>query len=213
MAPSFVITNFGNVVQTLGTARTMKAALTGHPDPLFNPLPHFLASLDDFGAGIDRLQVAYDGVQKRNLQLVPERNAAHIDLKKMMTKYVKYGDLVADGNIAILQSIGAPLRAVAGKSGFLLQVGTPQLAVVHAGRGGVYCKSKSVKGAFSYQIQFTDGDPGVEANWKDWSVPSAHASSILINGLTSGKEYSFRMRAIGSTQPGPWSAPVTIMIL
>jgi hypothetical protein len=213
MPPSLLLTNFGNVDESLAQARTMKGALTGHPHHYFNPLPGYLASLEQFGAVIDRLQAAHEAVQNRELQKMQERNDAHAELKKIMTRYVQYAELVADGDVPLLQSLGMRQRRAPAKSGLSLQVAAPQLTVSHAGRRTVTCKSRSVKGAFSYQVQFTDGDPSVEANWKEGPPPSAHASNIEITGLTSGREHSFRMRAIGSTQPGPWSATVTIMVL
>ncbi|HRH39974.1 MAG TPA: fibronectin type III domain-containing protein, partial [Flavobacteriales bacterium] len=54
-----------------------------------------------------------------------------------------------------------------------------------------------------YELQYTDGDPLVEANMKPLAMLSANR--YLATGLESHKAYSFRVRAIGAAGIGPWS--------
>ena len=78
--------------------------------------------------------------------------------------------------------------------------------------GKMLLKVDPVKGAKSYDISICQGDPSIEANWKHCGV-GTKASRLLVEGLVPGTTYWFRVRAIGSKGPGPWSQFVCIMAL
>jgi hypothetical protein len=86
------------------------------------------------------------------------------------------------------------------------------LRIWHAGKhGAVNSKYGRVKGAKSYLVEICEGDPTIEANWKFGAVSTT--CTMLIEGLVPGTVYSFRIRAIRSTGPGPWSSIVTLMAI
>ncbi len=68
----------------------------------------------------------------------------------------------------------------------------------------IVARANGVKGAKSYEVWGCDGDPMSESNWRHL-ITSGRGNHIEIPGLTPGKLYYFRIRAITSTGSGPWS--------
>lgn len=73
-------------------------------------------------------------------------------------------------------------------------------------------RANGVKGAKSYEVFVCEGDPATESNWRHQAT-SPRASRIVLTGLTAGKVYYFRIRAITSHGEGPWSNVVSIMAI
>lgn len=76
--------------------------------------------------------------------------------------------------------------------------------------GQMILKVEPVKYAKCYGISICEGDPSLEENWRHYGV-GVKASKLEVAGLTPGKVYWFRVRAIGSHGPGPWSKYVSLM--
>jgi len=73
-------------------------------------------------------------------------------------------------------------------------------------------KCNSVKKARSFGLEVCEGDPTIEENWKYISV-AVHCTRMEMKGLTPGKVYSYRVRAITPSGTGPWSSYVTLMAI
>lgn len=73
-------------------------------------------------------------------------------------------------------------------------------------------RANGVKGAKSYEVSVCEGDPATESNWRHQAT-STRANRIVLTGLTAGKVYYFRIRAITSHGEGPWSNFVSIMAI
>jgi hypothetical protein len=65
-----------------------------------------------------------------------------------------------------------------------------------------------VPGARTYNIQLTT-TPNDDASFK--LVSASVRSSYTVTGLTSGTKYWFRVAAVGTAGPGPWSDPAEKM--
>jgi hypothetical protein len=78
--------------------------------------------------------------------------------------------------------------------------------------GTMHAKCSSVKTAKSFLMEICEGDPTIEENWKFGAVSST-CTAIFIEGLVPGRVYSFRVRAIRSSGPGPWSSYITLMAI
>jgi len=64
-------------------------------------------------------------------------------------------------------------------------------------------------GAKSYDVQMVQGDSTIEKNWKPVTT-SATSPHILIEGLTLGQTYWFRIRSSGGE--GVWTDPVSVIV-
>jgi hypothetical protein len=65
---------------------------------------------------------------------------------------------------------------------------------------------KPVKNKKNYIVEVSP-DPVTATSWKQAGLPSK--SSFTVTGLTSGDKYWFRVAAIGTLGPGPFSDPAT----
>ena len=78
--------------------------------------------------------------------------------------------------------------------------------------GTLVVRGSRVPSAGSFVLQTTSGDPTVEANWA--AVASyKNCRRIELEGLTPGKTYTVRMRALGAAGPGAWSTSQSLMVL
>lgn len=76
----------------------------------------------------------------------------------------------------------------------------------------IVARANAVKGAKSFEVWGCDGDPMTESNWRHLTT-SARVNRIEILGLTPGKLYYFRIRAISSSGTGPWSNFISMMTI
>jgi hypothetical protein len=67
----------------------------------------------------------------------------------------------------------------------------------------------AVKRAKTYQVQYA-----LDPNSGPWIDAGVFGSTrrIILSGLTRGKDYWFRVRAIGPRGPGGWSDRATTMV-
>ena len=75
--------------------------------------------------------------------------------------------------------------------------------------GSVQLLCDAVKRAKTYQVQYA-----LDPNSGPWIDAGIFGSTrrIILSGLTRGKDYWFRVRAIGPRGPGAWSDRATIMV-
>ena len=75
--------------------------------------------------------------------------------------------------------------------------------------GSIQLLCDAVRRAKSYEVQYTQ-----DANAGPWIDAGTFGSTrrIILSGLTRGKDYWLRIRAIGPHGPGAWSDRATIMV-
>jgi hypothetical protein len=88
---------------------------------------------------------------------------------------------------------------------------TENFRLVYEGQN-IVARGSAVKGAKCYEIWICEGDPLTESNWRHL-ITSGCVNHIEINGLTPGKLYYFRIRAVGSHTTGPWSNFISMMAI
>ena len=86
----------------------------------------------------------------------------------------------------------------------------PQVQNVHA-KGGDNAGTcnlnwKPVKNSKNFVVEFS-ADPITATSWTQAGLPTK--STFTVTGLTSGAKYWFRVAAVGTQGPGPWSDPAT----
>jgi hypothetical protein len=73
-------------------------------------------------------------------------------------------------------------------------------------------KASPVSKAGAYEVQTTTADPTIESNWTA-AGSFMNCGHIELDGLTVGKVYSVRLRAIGSAGPGAWTPASSLMVI
>ena len=63
---------------------------------------------------------------------------------------------------------------------------------------------------YEYQVNHNDTATGNLSGWGPWTMIASNATSYTVTGLTNGKEYRFKLRAVnksGLSNPAPGAAP------
>jgi hypothetical protein len=178
------------------------------PWPPAVPPPATLAS--QFAA----YQSAYNAAEGGDSGKIQLRIAARDALTLTLKKIAPYLEIVANGSVAILQTTGYDLRHDSNVTVVSGDLPAPGNFTVARGKmsGQLLVSCAALTGAHGYLIQWTTGDPTVEANWTN-SLNSGVCRNVPIPGLTPGKIYWVRMAGIGHDGPGAWTNATSIMVV
>jgi hypothetical protein len=141
------------------------------------------------------------------------RNSARQALTNLLKRLIPYLELVAQGDTHILATAGYDLRKdiVRGGGGDILPAPN-DFRVAHGAKSGTFdIHIAKLIGAGSYEVQITESDPSIEANWRH-ALSSTTSAHILLEGLVIGKVYWVRVRGIGSAGAGVWTEPVSMVV-
>jgi hypothetical protein len=159
-------------------------------------------------------QTAYSSAIAGNTSQIVIRDSARGQLTELLKKLAPFLELMADGDVSILQSTGYDLRKPPVRTNGVETLAAPEgFNLSHCNRSGMLiARIKKLTGARSYQAQITEGDPTVAANWKEAGT-FPNSSRMELGGLTPGRLYSVRLCGIGSKGAGAWSSAVSIIAL
>jgi hypothetical protein len=135
-------------------------------------------------------------------------------LTALLKRLAPYLELVAQGDTNILTTTGFDLRRdiIKGTSVDILPAPV-DFRVNHGQKSGTLeIHTARSPNAGSYDVQTTQGDPTVEANWQH-AATSKTSSHIKLEGLNPAQTYWVRLRAIGSHGPGIWTDPICIIVI
>lgn len=157
------------------------------------------------------------GVTEFSDALVKMQNGTPIDaiikkqkrqiLESLMNRLGIYVQLKGNNDPAIIGSSGFELPKERTPLGPLPQ---PEHLKVVPIRGGAKLSVKTVVGARSYTFEYTPTPVSEESVWK---MKIVSPSNVVLDGLVSGKEYAFRVFAIGTVPTINYSHIVTSFIL
>ena len=186
------------------------ASNTNFPGPWPTPLsaPSTLTGLFSTYQGAFNTALTHDDAK------IILRNTARTSLTTYLKKLAPYLEVVANGDLPKLLTTGYSLRQNSTPTGGTDPLPAPQDFEVKRGElsGVLIARARRMKGAGGYEVQTTDGDPTVAANWR-YFTSVKNASKIDIAGQIPGKTISVRMRGIGSNGPGVWSDAVSVMVV
>lgn len=199
-----VLTNFSKLKNgdLLTKANHIVTSLTGNTN-FTTPKP----ALADVTAAIKAYETALANANDGGKTFVTIKDAARATLENLLNTLALYVGLNSDGDILIMQSSGFDIKKAPAAVGVLAKPGN--FSVVSAIKGAATPGIDKVYGANSYQFEYTDAPIAVASIWT--VVPST-ATSALITGLTSGKEYAFRVAGIGSATTRVYSDVITAFI-
>ncbi|QXE90924.1 hypothetical protein [Geomonas subterranea] len=184
-------------------------------NPIQGPTPSFLVVGDPLRNMYEHFKEVHRGAETGNHTMVAERNSLRPPFNQVFIDIMDFVELAARKDPTLPYRAGceyfwhkkaSPIRTVAvGKN-------IPTLTVSNLNeRGAVLGKVTGVAKARSYEMQYTYGDPTVEANWGHLAVHPT-ASKMVSRNLEAGKNCSLRVRAVATTGVSPWSNYVTLII-
>jgi hypothetical protein len=192
-------------------AELIKISLTGNANfPL--PWPAYVPQLADITAAQASYHTLYDAAQGGDAVKITARSNARNTLTAQIKKLASYLELVANGDVAKLQTTGYDLRHDIVQSSSVNPLPAPGNFVFERGdaSGTMTASADNLTGAGSYELSICVGDPAVEANWQDKGT-FLHDSSITTDGYKPGTVYYGRLRGVGSSGPGVWAVSPGVM--
>jgi hypothetical protein len=197
----------------LTKAGTIVAALRDNPD-FPEPWPPQVCSFAQLEAAYIDFRDALHASANRDRTKIAERDAAREVLTAMLKRLAAYLELVAQGDTKKLLRTGYDLRKdnAHGSGSGPLPAPTNFTLKRSDISGTLILHAASVYAAASYEVDIADSEPTAEGTWRDAGT-FATCSHIEVPGLTPGKVYWARLRAIGVSCPGAWTDPVSLMVV
>jgi hypothetical protein len=165
-----------------------------------NPLPSVPDYLTGFTAYSDKFG-AFRALEDAIAQARIEKDEARAELERLTTGRGNYVETGSAGDAAKILSAGfevkgagAPVGELPAPINFLAKMGTMP--------GQIILTWKKVYGAGSYEVECREHDAAGTA-WE--RVKTVTPAKLKVENLTPGKNYAFRVRAIGAAGEGPWS--------
>ena len=157
---------------------------------------------------LDEFSLAIQAQAKGGTLSTATRNKARRKVMELLSRLAQYVEDKSNNDLPTLLSSGFPAR-----NRSRAQVPLPKAVILNITRrrsGQLNLQVRAVPNARAYQVVCTEvGADGGLVPSRDGGV-FTNSRSIPIGGLTPGKVYSFRVRAIGgSTGSGDWSDPVS----
>ena len=170
-------------------AQHVMQCMTGNAN-FINPTP----TLAEVQACIDKYAIALGNVVDGSKQDTAIKNQARVSLESLLHNLGLYVQLNSKDDEAIMLSSGFDLSKTPTPIGVL-----PKPANFSTGKninkGSIDLSLNAIKGAKSYQYEYTDAPVTATSVWH---VVTDTSTAITISSLISGKEYSCRVAGIGS---------------
>lgn len=199
--------NFVSQVELILTSLTGNA---NFPEPWPSTVPT-LAQLQSELATYEGLLSATNGGDRSR---IPSREDARSALSSDLAAVGFYLQSVAKGNGTLLGTTGFPMKKIPQRVLNPEVPPPPQRFDLTRGplSGSLVISASKVAKAASYDVQIATADPTVESNW---TLAGSYKTCrrIELEGLTPGKVYSVRMRALGAAGPGPWTPASSLMVV
>lgn len=189
------------------------AAMTGNT-AFPEPWPANVPTLAQIQTDLAAFQAAATATSAGDKTRIAERKASRSKLQSDMTLLAYYLQSASQGDETLLSSTGFPLRGPVVQPRIADVPGAPEDFQLTRGplSGTLTARVRRVPKAASYDAQVTSADPTVEGNWLA-AGSFKNCSRIELQGLTPGKVYYVRLRALGSGGPGAWTIPSSLMVV
>jgi hypothetical protein len=214
MQPKLIVTfDRLNNAEFVTKSGTIVAGLTenaNYPEPW---MPQ-LSTLVELTIAQTDFQTAYHEALSMDRLKIAHREDCRFILTGMLRKLAPYIEIVAQGNVSVLETSGYDLRHDTAHLNIFEPLPAPIDFIVSHGAfsGTIDVKVTRLDGVSNYEAQITQLDPMVELNWVHalWSTSATH---MLISNLIPGQIYWVRVRGLGAHGVGLWTDPHNIMVI
>ncbi len=192
-----------------GSIVTNLTANTHYPEPWVVQVPTLVQLTTAYTTYMD----SYHAALTHDSLKIALRNSARLALTELLKGLIPYLEMLAQGDTHILATTGYELRKDIVRCGSADILPAPNdFRVAHGAKSGSFdIHIAKLLGAGSYEVQITQSDPAIEANWRH-AMSSLTAAHILLEGLMPGQAYWVRVRGIGSAGAGVWTEPVNLIV-
>lgn len=170
-----------------------------NPDPL----------LADLQAAITSFRLAIIKAKNASKEDTSDKNAKRQILTGLLQRLSYYVQVTSNGDETIILSSGFDTNKQSGTVGVLPKPVNFKV-ITGANKGSIELSCEVVDHASFYEYQYTKTPATVASVW---SMRTATRRKLLIEGLTSGQQYVFKMAAGGSDPNRIWSDEIASYIL
>lgn len=190
------------VAEKIITARRIIERMTGNAN-FTDPVP----TLPEFEAVTDELEAAEAAMDGSALK-TEQRDIAEAAFDAAIKQLQSYVNTAANGSVEVALSSGMDVRDLPTKA-TVLQATEAIKAAPTGISGQIKVKWKPIKGARIYMIFQT-----MDINTENWQlIGESTKASLLVENLTPGKVYYYRVVGINAAGVGAESQPATAMSL
>jgi hypothetical protein len=180
-------------------AKNHKTKITGNAD-FVSPVP----DATDYNGKLTAYENSLTGITGAENDLtaaLATRDATRLALENALRDRAGYVETTSVGDAVKIAGAGFQLVSAAAPLGALP---APQNVRVTPGdnQGDLLVRWARVKGAGGYILECREHGPTL-GPWQQVKILTQ--AKYLNTGLVTGKEYSFRVRAVGTAGEGPWS--------
>jgi hypothetical protein len=184
----------GNIVENM----------TGNPN-FTTPIP----ALADISATIVSYNAALVTAEKGSMDDRVIKNSWRSKLESQLQELSLYVQLTSKGDGVIISSSGLDVNK---KRSAVGPMAKPENVIIKVGgnKGSVVISCDPIDLALFYEIDYAEvTTDGVY----DWVHKTSTKHYLLIEGLTSGKQYAFRIAAAGTDPSRVWSGIITSFVI
>ena len=180
------------------------------PEPWPAPAP----STVSLTAALETYRDAVQACGTRDTVKIGQRKVAREVLTEMLRKLAQYIEFADRADAQALATTRFDLRRENSRQPGTDQLPAPDgLKLLHGqGSGSVDVRMRRLDGAGSYEMQVTQGDPMLDANWKH-AQTAIGSTGITITDLPVKQDSWVRVRGVNGKGGGRWSDPVSIFVL
>ena len=189
-------------------------SLSNHPD-FSGTWSDLFPSLAEYKRGIDEFARLRDEAVNKDLVKVALRKKSRLDLETMTFRIAQYAEIVTGGDPVKLMNTGFTVHTTGNKTtaGKTVSGEVTNFRVWHAPLPGqVYVSWRRVASRVGvYELQMNYGNINDEGSWLPAGTHVLCAKNLITN-LQSVSRVAFRVRYVDHIA-GPWTTPVTIVVL
>ena len=187
----------------LAIGEKVLAGMSGNP-----AFPDPPVRMEVLEQALDEFSLAIQAQAKGGPLATAIRNNARRKVMELLSRLARYVEVRSNNELPTLLSSGFPAR-----NRSRAQVQFPKAVILNITRrssGQLNLQVRAIPNARCYQVVCTEVGPDGELGPSRDAGLFTNSRSIPIGGLTPGKVYSFRVRAIGGSRgSGYWSDPVS----
>ena len=137
------------------------------------------------------------------------KNNWRAKLESQMKELCLYVQLISKGDGIIISSSGLSVNKKPGAIGSLAK---PEKVMIKMGdnEGSVWASCETIPSASFYEFKYAEITADGTLNWVH---KTATKHKVLIEGLTGGKQYAFRIAAAASDPSRVWSDQITTFVI
>lgn len=137
------------------------------------------------------------------------KNNWRTKIEKLMKDLAGYVQVTSDGDEAVILGSGFDVNKKAATVGPLPK---PENFSVKPGinKGTIIANCDAIENAYVYEFQYTETPVTAASIWVQ-KISTKH--KVLIEGLVSGKQYSFRVAAVATDPTRNWSDELTSFVI